>query len=100
MDEEEKMAVVDIEVETHLHLSIDTWHIPAKALIGKDLSESGLRIIKRNLEGQLNKVKSGEYENVAVGFIGKITKITSSGVRELKEVDLPKRGEQLIKFFG
>jgi hypothetical protein len=59
MDEEEKMAVVDIEVETRLHLSIDTWHIPANALIGKDLSESGLRIIKRNLEGQLIKVKSG-----------------------------------------
>ena len=80
------MAVIDIEVEMRLHLSISMWAIPTSTFIGKDLIESGLRIIKQKREGQLVKVKSGEYENIAMGFIGKITKITSSGVRELEEV--------------
>ncbi len=70
---EEKIEVLDIEVETHLHLSISTWSIPAEAIIGKNLSESELQIIRQNLEGQLVKVKSGEYENDAVGFIGKMS---------------------------
>jgi len=100
MEEEEKMAVVDIEVETYLHLSIDTWYVPDDAFIGKTIRESFKEIIRKNLEGHLIKVKSGKYENEAVGFIGKITKITSLGVRELGEVNLPERGEQLIKFFG
>jgi hypothetical protein len=93
MEEEEKMVILDIKVETHLHLSIDTWSIPAEAFIGKDINESGLQIIKQKLEGQLVKVKSGEYENIAMGFIGKIMGIKSSGVRELEEIDTPKKKE-------
>ena len=81
MEEEEKMDVVDIKVETHLYLSIDKRNIPDDVFIGKAIRESFKEIIRKNLEGHLIKVKSGEYENVVVGCIGRVLTIASSGVR-------------------
>ena len=42
------------------------------AFIRNYLSEFGLQTINENLEGHLIKVMSGEYENIAVGYIGEI----------------------------
>ena len=46
MEEEEKMDVVDINVETHLYLSTDKWNIPDDAFLGKAIRESFKEIIK------------------------------------------------------
>ena len=81
MEEEEKMDVVDINVETHLYLSNDKRNIPDDAFIEKAIRESFKEIIKQNLKSQLIKVKSGEYENLVVGCIGRVLTIASSGVR-------------------
>jgi len=92
IEEEDEIGEEDkevYEIEAIVRLTIPKNELPMAAVknideISSDEAIEGKLVqlhtqIKKDLEGEFVKVKSGVYENMAMGEIVKVTKISLSG---------------------
>jgi len=88
-----KEKIYEIEVVVKLEIPIDELPMAAVKSIDEISSDEAIEgklvqlhtQIKKDLEGEFVKVKSGVYENMAMGWIVEVKKI-SLGTRTWKEV--------------
>jgi hypothetical protein len=88
-----KEKIYEIEAVVKLEIPIDELPMAAVKSIDEISSDEAIEgklvqlhtQIKKDLEGEFVKVKSGVYENMAMGWITEVKKI-SLGTRTWKEV--------------